>query len=143
MTDLADERDGLVVELDLASSVPPFEQIRQQVAGYVAAGRLATGARLPTIRAFAADLGIAPGTVARAYRELEAAGVVVTRRRTGTVVAADVAPADDAPGRAAREFVAAAHRAGLSDEDALALVRGALQTSRPRAGARLLEGELP
>ena len=126
---------GLVVELDLAASVPPFEQIRQQVTGYVAAGRLRPGARLPTIRALAADLGIAPGTVARAYRELEATGVVVTRRRTGTVVAAGAVPVDDAPMRAARTFVGVARGAGISDEDALALVRGALQTSRPAGAA--------
>lgn len=131
----ADGDGGLVVDLDLTSSVPPFEQIRQQIAGYVAAGRLRTGARLPTIRMLAADLGVAPGTVARAYRELEAAGLVATRRRTGTVVAADAVPADDAPMRAARSFVAQARAHGLSDQDALALVRGALQTDRPTATA--------
>lgn len=117
---------SLQLEVDLASGVPPYEQIRSQVLAHAAAGRLRAGDRLPTIRALATDLGVAAGTVARAYRELEASGVVTTRRRTGTVVA-DGAPAtDDALGRSARVFVATARAAGLGDEAVLDLVRGAL-----------------
>jgi len=74
------------IEVDLTSGVPPYEQIRLQVLAHVSAGRLSPGDRLPTIRALATDLGVAAGTVARAFRELEQAGVVTTRRRTGTVV---------------------------------------------------------
>lgn len=74
------------IAVDLNSSVPQYEQIRAQVAALVVAGRLHQGNKLPTVRALASDLGIAPGTVARAYRELEAASLVVSRRRIGTVV---------------------------------------------------------
>ena len=81
-----DEAMSVSVEVDLASGVPPYEQIRLQVLAHVAAGRLKAGDRMPTIRDLATDLGVAPGTVQRAYRELEQAGVVATRRRTGTVV---------------------------------------------------------
>ena len=88
---------SLLLEVDLASSVPVFEQIRLQVVAHVAAGRLTPGDHLPTIRALATDLGVAAGTVARAYRELEAAGVVTTRRRAGTTVASGVASADVGP----------------------------------------------
>ena len=77
---------ALDITVDVASPVPPYEQIRRQIADYVGSGLLAPGARLPTMRALAADLGVAVGTVARAYGELEAAGVVASRRRTGTVV---------------------------------------------------------
>ncbi|GAA3805832.1 GntR family transcriptional regulator [Cellulomonas soli] len=112
------------LEVALDSGVPVYEQIRTQVVAHVAAGRLAVGDRLPTIRALAADLGVAPGTVARAFRELEQAGVVATRRRTGTVVAAR--GADVGPLLAAQAYVRAAREAGLTDEDALTLVRGAL-----------------
>ena len=72
---------GLHLEIDLASGVPPYEQIRSQVVAHVAAERLVVGDRLPTIRALAADLGLAAGTVARAYRELESAGITTTHRR--------------------------------------------------------------
>ncbi len=116
------------LEVDLASSVPVYEQIRAQVVAHVASGRLAPGARLPTIRALASDLGVAPGTVARAFRELEAAGIVETRRRAGTVVAAGAEPAASPVRVAAMAFAQAARDAGLSVDDALVVVRGALLT---------------
>ncbi len=75
------------ISVDLGSATPPYEQIRAQVASLIALGALAPGTRLPTVRSLAADLGIAAGTVARAYRELEQAGLIETRRRNGTVVA--------------------------------------------------------
>lgn len=121
---------SLQVEVDLASSVPPYEQIRLQVTAHIAAGRLRTGDRLPTIRALASDLGVAAGTVARAYRELEATGVVTTRRRTGTVVAEGSARPDKAAREAAARFVDTARAAGLADEEVLDLVRGTLLDGR-------------
>ncbi|MGW1362180.1 GntR family transcriptional regulator [Streptomyces chartreusis] len=65
-----------------------FEQIRARLAGLIRTGRLTEGECLPTVRQLAADLDLAPGTVARAYRELEVAGLVCTRRGAGTRVAA-------------------------------------------------------
>ncbi|GAA4287146.1 GntR family transcriptional regulator [Georgenia daeguensis] len=118
------------ITVDLSAGVPPYEQIRAQVAALVAAGTLAAGDRLPTVRDLAADLGVAVGTVQRAYRELEAQGTVLSRRRTGTVVA----PAAPASGRAAEiraaahEFVSRARASGLDDREILDLVRGALMT---------------
>ncbi|MFM9273712.1 GntR family transcriptional regulator, partial [Pseudarthrobacter sp. NKDBFgelt] len=76
------------ITVDLRSATPPYEQIRSQISSLIALGALAPGSRLPTVRSLAADLGIAAGTVARAYKELEAAGLVDSRRRGGTVVAA-------------------------------------------------------
>ncbi len=119
------------IEIDLSSSVPPYEQIRLQVVAHVSAGHLRAGDRLPTIRALAADLGVATGTVARAFRELESAGVVATRRRTGTVVADDTPAPDTAVQDAADRFVAVARAAGLDDAEALAAVRGALLGPAP------------
>lgn len=116
----------LQIEIDLAASVPPYEQIRSQIIAHVSAERLRVGDRLPTIRALAADLGVAAGTVARAYRELEQAGVVATRRRSGTVVAAGAVAADVLARHAASTFVAAVRAAGLTDAAVLDLVRGAL-----------------
>ncbi|MFE4464621.1 GntR family transcriptional regulator [Oerskovia sp. NPDC056781] len=117
---------GLHLEIDPASGVPPYEQIRSQIVAHVASERLLVGDRLPTIRALAADLGLAAGTVARAYRELEAAGVTTTSRRAGTVVSDGVAPADVVARQAARTFVASVREAGLDDDAILDLVRGEL-----------------
>ena len=75
------------VSLDTASPVPPFEQIRSRVAELIVSGTLAGGERLPAVRQLASDLRVAPGTVARAYKELETAGLLVTRRGAGTRVA--------------------------------------------------------
>ena len=72
--------------VDASSPVPPFEQLRAGIAGQVAGGELPAGAKLPTVRQLAADLGLAANTVARAYRELEADGVIATQGRRGTFV---------------------------------------------------------
>lgn len=73
--------------VDPVSPTPPFEQLRVQLLAQMHAGELAAGTRLPTVRQLASDLGLAPGTVARAYKELEAAGAIETRGRGGTFVA--------------------------------------------------------
>jgi GntR family transcriptional regulator len=120
------------VVVDVTSATPPFEQVRAQLAGHVAAGVLRAGDRLPTVRALAADLGLAVGTVARAYRELEAQGIVVSRRRTGTVVAQPTAGSPRVPDSgladAVATLVARARSAGLADERVVDLVRAALAT---------------
>jgi GntR family transcriptional regulator len=120
---------ALDIAVDVDSPVPPYEQIRRQIAAFVQGGLLAPGARLPAMRALAADLGVAVGTVARAYTELESAGLVTSRRRTGTVVAEQSGrrPATDASVQAAAlELAARAHASGLDEDAVLALVRAAL-----------------
>lgn len=67
---------------------PPFEQVRVQLTALIESGRLAPGERLPSVRQLADDLDLAAGTVARAYKELEGAGLVTTARGAGTRVAA-------------------------------------------------------
>jgi GntR family transcriptional regulator len=66
--------------------VPIYQQILQQVKYLVASGRLGAGEELPPIRVLAERIQVNPNTVARAYRELEVAGVVTKRRTTGTYV---------------------------------------------------------
>jgi DNA-binding transcriptional regulator YhcF (GntR family) len=118
------------VEVDLSQAEPPYEQVRTQLAGLIASGRLLPGDRLPTVRALAADLGLAANTVARAFKELEAAGLVETRRRAGTVVASGEHTADVAVMALAAKFAAAAHDAGLDDPAAIDIVRAALRSAR-------------
>jgi GntR family transcriptional regulator len=74
------------VHITTGDGVPPYLQIVNQVKYQVASGKLAAGEELPPIRALALRLRVNPNTVARAYRELETAGVVVKRSTTGTYV---------------------------------------------------------
>jgi GntR family transcriptional regulator len=125
----------VILEIDPRSAVPPYEQLRQQVTALVLGGALATGARLPAIRQLANDLGLAGGTVARAYRELESDGVVSTHGRHGTVIAGP--PRAPAPPAglldAARRYADEAERAGATLDDALTAVRVAFASaSLPR-----------
>ena len=120
----------MILRVDPRSAVPPYEQIRAQVATMVATGVLPVGTRLPTIRQLSRDLGLAGGTVARAYRELEAAGVIVTRGRHGSFVTGpDGDPrrrvAEEALAEAARAFAVQAHQLGADPEHALRLAREA------------------
>jgi GntR family transcriptional regulator len=114
--------------VDVGSPTPPYEQIRSQIAAAVHGGLLAEGSRLPTMRALAADLGVAVGTVARAYTELEAAGLVASRRRTGTVVtgAASTPAAQQRIRTAADALARAAREDGVDDATVLDVVRAAL-----------------
>ncbi|MCU1380817.1 MAG: transcriptional regulator GntR family, partial [Acidimicrobiales bacterium] len=120
-------------EVDPRGAVPPYEQLREQVAALVRSGALAPGTRLPTIRQLANDLGLAGGTVARAYRELEAAGLVVTRGRHGT----EVAPQEDPVAEVAellseaRRYASQARRLGAPVDQALAAVRAAYALGTP------------
>ncbi|PRY45793.1 GntR family transcriptional regulator [Umezawaea tangerina] len=113
------------IVVDVDSGVAPWRQVRDQISRLITLGWLPTGSRLPTIRQLAGDLGIAPGTVARAYRELETSGVLSTGRRQGTVVAAAPVPAPDALEAAAAEFAGAARALGIGVDDAVAAVRAA------------------
>jgi DNA-binding transcriptional regulator YhcF (GntR family) len=115
-----------MITVDNSSPVPPFEQVRAQLATQIADGLLVPGTRLPTVRQLADDLGLAVNTVARSYRELEAAGMVETRGRGGTVVTAGGDQARERLLAAAQRYAALAHDIGLSADEALRLVRTAL-----------------
>lgn len=112
-----------MLRVDQTSSVPPYEQLRRQVLDRVADGGLRPGERLPPVRRLAQDLGLAPGTVARAYRELEAAGVLETRGRAGTVVAATGDRTEQRAQEATLVYLAELDRLGLGVEEAVRLVR--------------------
>lgn len=122
----------MLIGLDPASSDPPYEQLRSQVTAMVLNGELRPGDRLPSIRQLAGDLGLASGTVARAYRELEADGVVRARGARGTtVVGLPTATADHAGLiDAAAAYATAASAAGLNLDQAVAALRVAFATVR-------------
>lgn len=119
-----------MLSVDPDSPVAPWEQVRAQVVAQVRSGELVPEARLPTVRGLAEDLGLAPNTVARAYRALEADGIVVTRGRHGTSVAASSDAGVREVSAAAQTFVATARRLGIPPAEALTLVEGALAEGR-------------
>ena len=121
----------MIVEVDPDSPVPPFEQLRARLAQLIAAGQLAPGTRLPTVRQLAGDLGLAANTVARTYRALEADQLIDTRGRHGSFVAERprASPARDRRARlyeAAAAYVLPARSVGAADDDVLDAVRRAL-----------------
>src|ERR1700723_3465107 len=78
--------------LDADSGVPVYRQLIDQVTGALAAGSLAAGNQLPTVRQVAVDLAINPNTVMRAYREMEIRGILDTQQGTGTFIAEQKTP---------------------------------------------------
>lgn len=120
----------LVVDPD--SGVAPWRQVRDQLLHLVRTGALPVGSRLPTIRQLAGDLGLAAGTVARVYRELETAGVLHTARRQGTVVAAvpSVTEPEPALAEAAARYAARAAELGVDPHTAAAAVHAAWPADR-------------
>ena len=112
----------MIIAVDPDRPLPVYEQVREQVARMVAAGTLQPGTRLPTIRQLALDLGLAKGTVAKAYELLESDSIIETRGRKGSfVLATQAIPARD-------------QRAGLRDAaDALVVVARQLGADEPAA----------
>lgn len=119
------------VQVDPESTTSKFDQLRTQVMDSIASGELIAGTKLPTVRQLANDLGVAPYTVARVYRSLEADGFVETRGRNGTVVSARDDTAETLAQVAATEYAAKAFGLGIPAETALEYVRSALDRSRP------------
>ena len=116
-----------MIFVDDTSAVPPFEQIRSQIAAQIRAGELADGHRLPAIRQLAGDLRVAPGTVARAYAELEAAGLITTSRAAGSRVKGQSAEGT-LPSQldlAVQHLLDRAEGSGLSRADVVGLIQGA------------------
>ena len=115
--------------LDTDSTVPPFEQIRLRILDLASSGNLAVGTKLPSVRALATDLGVAANTVARAYRELEQAGVVVTAGRSGTAIASGGDKIAAQVALAAETYAAVVRDLGVSQGQALGIVKAALESS--------------
>ena len=119
-----------------ADPTPPYEQLRRQLADLIEGGQLAEGDRLPPLRQLAGDLGLAVGTVARTYRELEAAGLVRSRRGAGTRVASAAAQpaAQERQARLAAlasAYVMKGRALGASEEDISAAVGVASREGHP------------
>ncbi|MGW1074572.1 GntR family transcriptional regulator [Streptomyces sp. NPDC002537] len=119
---------ALQLTVDPDAAEPPYEQIRAGIAERARSGVLPVGYKLPTVRGFAEELGLAANTVAKAYRALEADGVIETRGRNGTFVAAPGDAAARETAAAAEAFAQRAHRLGLDRDAATAAAVAALRS---------------
>jgi GntR family transcriptional regulator len=124
--------------LDLHSGVPVYRQLIDQVRGGIAAGALASGDQLPTVRQLAVDLEINPNTVVRAYRELELGGLLETHQGTGTFITAQKLKRSDAErerqlGQIVSDAVARAGAAGFTVEELVEELRGRTQETARRS----------
>ncbi|MEV0093092.1 GntR family transcriptional regulator [Streptomyces sp. NPDC050738] len=117
----------LRIVVDTNAGDAPFEQVRAQISEQARSGRLPVGYRLPTVRGLAEELGLAANTVAKAYRALEGDGVIETRGRNGTFVAAAGDAAERAAASAAQVFAEQAVRLGLSRSAAAAAAEHAIR----------------
>jgi len=113
-----------MIRIDNASAEPPYDQVKRQLSERITSGELTAGTKLPTVRALAIELGLAPNTVAKAYRELESTGLIDTRGRAGTFVGGDGALSGAR--QAAAEYVQRTRALGLSAAETLALVERSL-----------------
>ncbi|MFJ9913901.1 GntR family transcriptional regulator [Actinacidiphila glaucinigra] len=118
-----------MIVIDSASPVPPFEQLRAQLARQIQDRTLAVGTQLPTIRRLAADLDLAVNTVGRAYRALEEAGLIETRGRAGSFVSAAGEQGRERAYRAAAEYAAVIASVGIDTPEAVRIVQAALANS--------------
>ena len=114
--------DGIVLTLDLHSAEPPFRQLKGQIVEAIRRGTLTPGTRMPAIRTMATDVGVAARTAAKVYSELEDAGLLEGRGRSGTFVTApDLTSA--VLTRAAEEFAERAVGSGFTLNEAITAVR--------------------
>lgn len=119
-----------MIGISADTPTPPYEQIRSQLAQQVNDRILVVGTRLPTVRQLAADLGLAVNTVARAYRELEEAGLIETRGRAGTFVSAAGESSRARAHEAATRYADTVRALGLDPDEALRIVGAALEVAR-------------
>ncbi len=117
---------SLGLRLDPASGVPTFLQLRAQLIEQVRSGALRPGSRIPTVRALAEELGIAPNTVAKAYRQLEEDGILETRGRNGSFIGPQGNAAERKAQEAAAAYATRVRQLGIPPEDALRFVTEAL-----------------
>ncbi|MBE5953090.1 MAG: GntR family transcriptional regulator [Lachnospiraceae bacterium] len=117
-----------MIRLDLKRDTPIYEQIVEQVKYHVVKGNIKPGMAIPSVRKLALELNITPGTVAKAYQELERQGIVETIRGKGVYIAGE---SDRKPDSAKLEAVKKSLEPGLlelkvmglDEQEVLALVK--------------------
>ncbi|MGO9151264.1 MAG: GntR family transcriptional regulator [Acidimicrobiales bacterium] len=151
MTDDKDEGEAatqrrvpsIEFHLDLASGVPTFMQVVQQVEHALRLGFLSPGDQLPKVRDVVAQLAINPNTVMKAYRELEMKGLAIGRPGQGTFIEATLnqvaLPVLTELRRSLVSWVTAADAAGLDGDGIAALMANVMRDSPERSGGAARE----
>lgn len=133
MASKKDDRRAMRIPLDSSSNIPLGDQLRGRLERLILSGSLGPGDRVPTVRAMARSLHLAPGTVAKAYRGLESAGLLIGRGRLGTFVTDELperpTDAEDLLDQAARVYARRARQLGFDPSKALRRVRAELADS--------------
>lgn len=109
--------------ITLTGSTPPTDQIRDQIRGLIVTGQLAANDRLPSVRQLANDLGVAPGTVAKAYKALETEGFLIARTGAGTRVSSSATITTRPVLDAAHHLADTAVRSGTNLHDTIRILR--------------------
>jgi DNA-binding transcriptional regulator YhcF (GntR family) len=117
------------LRIDAANPAPASEQVRTQLLTGVREGHLPPGAKLPTVRQLADQLGIAVNTVARAYRLLEDDGIVETFGRRGSFIANQGDAIQQQLQTAATQFARKAASLGVAAPDAERAVVAAINAA--------------
>jgi GntR family transcriptional regulator len=117
-------------QVEYNSGIPVYRQIINQVGAAVAAGTLGVGSQLPTIRALSERLKVNPNTVAKAYRELEFKGMIMSERGAGSFVQAQpAAPVPSAKDKKTRlksiyqRLLSEAASNGLTENDLVSFIK--------------------
>lgn len=117
-----------MIVLDLKSNKPIYEQIVEQIKFHVLKGHLKPGDAIPSVRKLALDIAITPGTVAKAYQELERQNIIETIRGKGTFISGEIElKPDDARMQESKKMMRSAvlemKVMGLSEDDVVAVVK--------------------
>lgn len=123
-----------MITIDPSDAVPIWKQIEDEMRRVIAIGAYPPGTAVPSVRELALDLRINPATASKAYQRLSEAGVLVVRRGEGTFVSETMAePSKRAKrqtlGAAARRYASVAATVGAAEEEALDVVRQALDAT--------------
>lgn len=117
-------------QVEYNSGIPVYRQIINQARAAVAAGAFKAGDQMPTIRALSERLNVNPNTVAKAYRELELKGIIVSERGSGSFIQAQ--PPASAPGARVKKaklkdlyhrLLADAASSGLTEDELLSFIK--------------------
>lgn len=123
-----------MIQIDLQSRVPLYEQLQEQIIRLSMLGILDENQQLPSVRALAREVGVNPNTVAKAYRQLEQQGIIYTVSGRGSFVSPDVLSLQSLRQAALQEVLDAVDKAlsrGISPQQLLDAIRQQLDSLSP------------
>lgn len=129
---------SVYIRIEPDSPVPVYQQLHDRIIEAIAAGDLADGAELESVRSLAKNFGINPATVKKAYDLLHSEGLIVTRSRSGSVVSLPTVPPQEGLGCVRAELTTVVAKGlcmGMAPDDVRSVVDSALEQLRSVRGA--------